>query len=159
MKISFEERKLSNAVIEFRAIRESNFKIEVILGTVIMFLLISSVFYNLPIKIHILTSIIIIVIIIIHRSYVVEESVLVIKDFGVQLRRKYASGSEYSEFLERDKISKVFIHECIKRSSICYQLAFLLHGENRLSLSFNYIYPGLIALKRVFLAVNQDDYT
>lgn len=158
MNILFEERKLSNAVIEFKAIRKSNSNIAIlVLGTTTMLLLITSIFWSLSIKLYIITCIIIIIVIINHRSYVVEESILVIKDFGVQLRRKYASGSEYTEFLERNKINKVFIHECIKRSSICYQLAFLLHGENRLSLSFNYVYPGLIALKRVFLAVNQDD--
>jgi len=86
-----------------------------------------------------------------HRNEVLEESVLVIKDFGVQLRLKYASGLEEIKFLERSKIEDVVIHEFIQGASVHFALAFLVCESNQLVLVFKEVYPGLDFIKRVYL--------
>ena len=119
-------------------------------------------------------------------SQVVEESVLIIKDFGIQLRIKYRTGSEETkvfirtlcaltfvvnwptipffifewwynlfaivQFLDKDKISGVIVHEAIVGSSVQYELAFLMRDEPKLSISFAHLYPGLANLRRVYKA-------
>ena len=99
---------------------------------------------------QVIVSLIIGIVVFSHLSYVIEESVLIIRDFGVQLRLKYASGQEYTKFLYRDKISSVFIHEYIKGSAVCYSLAFTTYGEDRLNMCFTEVYPGLQALVKVY---------
>lgn len=110
-------------------------------------------------------------------SHVTEESVLIIKDFGIQLRILYRSGSEETkvfleaflveipaivislltsitivQFLDKDKIAGVIVHESIVGSSVRYKLAFLMRDEAKLSLSFTHLYPGLPDLQRVYKA-------
>jgi len=156
--VAFEENKLSDTVIEFKAIRKRRDHVETILALLILGLLIFSVVNAVPIHVHIISSLVIIFIVIAHRTHIVEESVLVARDFGVQLRQKDASGAEYTKFLDRNKIGSVFIHECIRGSGVTYQLAFLLRGEpgaeGTLSLSFKHVYPGLDALEQVYKAIS-----
>lgn len=108
-------------------------------------------------------------------SQVTEESVLIIKDFGIQLRVLYRSGNEetkvrgvtisalsgipvlliyliWIQFLDKDKIVGVIVHETIVGSRIRYELAFLMRDEAKLSLSFTYLYPGLADLRKVYKA-------
>lgn len=110
-------------------------------------------------------------------TQVTEESILIIKDFGIQLRILYRSGSEETkvvaqsqilifatmqivhplitisiQFLDKDKITGVIVHEVIVGSIIRYELAFTLRDEAKLSLSFTHLYPGLDDLKRVYKA-------
>ena len=80
-----------------------------------------------------------------------EESVLVIKDFGVQVKKKYASGLEEIKFLERARIEGIIIHEFIQGSSISFSLGFIVSEYNYLILSFKNVYPGLEFIKRVYL--------
>lgn len=110
------------------------------------------------------------------------ESVLVIQDFGIQLRLKYISGVEETkvwnikqiilikkiyttelqwvqlltwsciQFIDRDKVDGIFMHECIRGCKIHYHLAFLLHCNKRLALSFKHVYPGFSELQRVYTA-------
>ena len=87
----------------------------------------------------------------VRRNEVIEESVLVIKDFGVQLRIKYASGLEEIKFLERAKIEGVIIHEFIKGSAVCFALAFMVYESTLLVVAFKNIYPGLDFIKRIYL--------
>jgi hypothetical protein len=104
------------------------------------------------------------------------ESVLIIKDFGLQLSRKNVFGAEYKrvianilhsvfmvfisvylmQFLDREKISRVFIHEYIEGSSIRYCLAFLIHGDSKLELCYRYAYPGLPALQKIFSMCSEE---
>jgi hypothetical protein len=96
-------------------------------------------------------------------TQVTEESVLIIRDFGIQLQAKYATGAEETKFLDKDKISGVIIHEYIRGSSVRYGLAFLVRGDGEggvdahrqqstLSLSFGHLYPGLENLTKVYRA-------
>lgn len=96
-------------------------------------------------------------------TQVTEESVLIIRDFGIQLQAKYVTGAEETKFLDKDKISGVIIHEYIRGSSVRYGLAFLVRGgedghadlrqqQSSLSLSFGHLYPGLENLTKVYRA-------
>ena len=87
----------------------------------------------------------------IRRNEVVEESVLLIKDFGVQMRTKYASGQEEVKFLELAKVDGVIIHEFIQGSSVGFSLAFLVPESSVLLLTFKNVYPGLDFIKRVYM--------
>ena len=88
--------------------------------------------------------------VLIRRNEVIEESVLVIKDFGVQIRQKFASGLEEIKFLERAKVEEVLIHEAIKGSSVGFSLAFQVQDSNLLVLTFKNVYPGLEFIKRAY---------
>ena len=101
-------------------------------------------------------------------SQVTEESVLIIRDFGIQLQAKYVSGAEETTFLDKDRISGVIIHEYIRGASVRYGLAFLMRGDDaggadhtehqsachapQMPLSFGHVYPGLDNLTRVYRA-------
>lgn len=155
--VLWQESHLSDTVIEFKAIRQRKDSTETILALLIIALLVTSVILTVPIYVHILSSVTIFCIMISHRNHIVEESVLVVRDFGVQLKQKDASGSEHTKFLDRNKVDSVFIHECIRGSAVNYQLAFLLRGErNSMSVSFKHVYPGLKPLERVLMSVSQN---
>ena len=85
------------------------------------------------------------------RNEVVEESVLLIKDFGIQMRIKYASGQEEIKFLELAKVEGVIIHEFIQGSSVGFSLAFQVPESNVLLLTFKNVYPGIDFIKRVYM--------
>ena len=68
---------------------------------------------------------------------------------------KYVNGSESTRFLDRDKIASFFIHEAIVGSKVTYQLAFMLHGENKLALAFKHVYPGLHSLQTVYMSLKK----
>jgi GPI-GlcNAc transferase complex, PIG-H component len=54
------------------------------------------------------------------------------------------------QFIDRDKLTSVFLHESIRGTQVCYDLAFSVQNQAKLSLSFVHVYPGVDALKRVF---------
>ena len=157
MMINWTENRLSDTVVEFKATitRKRNTINELIIAILIIGLLIYSVIYTCPVYIHILSSCIVLFIIFSQNWIVSEESVLILRDFGIQLRMKYANGSESTEFLDRDKIASFFIHEAIVGSKVKYQLAFMLHGENKLALAFKHVYPGLNSLQTVYMSLKK----
>lgn len=67
-----------------------------------------------------------------------EESVLVIRDLGVQLRTRYVNGKETSLFLDKNHIQSVIINEGIWRlCTIKFYLCFLLDNKkDRLVVAF-----------------------
>jgi GPI-GlcNAc transferase complex, PIG-H component len=149
--IHFEEKRVSDTVCEFKAYLATNlafryftalFVISSILievsswiGSIfLVFLVVSSAFL-------VVRSIL---------AEVIEESILIVRDFGIQLQLRYRTGTERSKFLDKDKIEGVIVHECIRGSSVHYQLAFLMKDETKLSLSFQHLYPGLNHLTRVY---------
>lgn len=149
--IHFEEKRVSDTVCEFRAY----------LGTKLSFSYVFKILVVTCILIWIATwmsSTVLIVFVAISAllavrstlAEVVEESVLIVRDFGIQLQLRHRSGTERNKFLDKDKIEGVIVHECIRGSSVHYQLAFLMKDETRLSLSFQHLYPGLNQLTRVY---------
>lgn len=78
------------------------------------------------------------------------ESLIIIKNFGVQLRTKYMFGSEKTEFLDADRIDNLLIHEFIYGSQVNYSLAFIVKGEERMALMFKHLNPGFDHLWEVY---------
>jgi hypothetical protein len=84
------------------------------------------------------------------------ESIIIIRNFGIQLRVKYIFGVEKTKFLDTDRIDSVFIHEFVYGSQIRYSLAFLVKGHDKLSLLFKHLYPGFDNMKRVYDVAKQN---
>ncbi len=83
-------------------------------------------------------------------NVVTEESVIIIQNVGVQLRRRYFFGATKTEFLDFDRIDGVLIHEFFSGSQVRFCLAFLVKEETRMSLIFKHLYPGFDAMRRVY---------
>mmetsp|Transcript_1520 Transcript_1520/g.1661 ORF Transcript_1520/g.1661 Transcript_1520/m.1661 type:complete len:158 (+) Transcript_1520:419-892(+) len=151
--LRFEESRVSDTVYEFRAFLISgNPLIESLCYWLPCLFLVAGAILLSSTILSIIIGFIFICAIWSFYSQVTEESVLIIKDFGIQLRIKYRSGGEETKFLDKDKITGLIVHECIVGSSVRYELAFLMRGESKLSLSFKHLYPGLNDLTRVYKA-------
>eukprot|EP00455_Lapot_gusevi_P035354 TRINITY_DN3913_c0_g4_i1.p1 TRINITY_DN3913_c0_g4~~TRINITY_DN3913_c0_g4_i1.p1 ORF type:complete len:190 (-),score=28.01 TRINITY_DN3913_c0_g4_i1:4-573(-) len=79
-----------------------------------------------------------------------EESLLVIHEFGVQLKKKYFTGKEKNLFLDRSRIKDVIINEGFFRCRIIFYLAFIEEGRPNLVLAFEDLIPRLNTLLRVY---------
>ena len=84
------------------------------------------------------------------RYIVIEESITVITNFGLQQKLKYLTGVERMTFIEVDKLDRFFIHEYIYGSEVKFSLAILVMGEKRLLLAFKHLYPGFQNLQHVY---------
>jgi hypothetical protein len=62
----------------------------------------------------------------IFHNLAIEESVTIIHQFGIQLKRKYFFGREKVQFIEIERLHAVFIHEYIKGCQVHFGLAFEL---------------------------------
>lgn len=80
-----------------------------------------------------------------------EESVIIMKDFGVQLKARYWLGREKNIFIDNDAIDSVLLHEVIVGSEVHFQVAYLLRNE-KLVPAFNYCHPGLEILQKIYAA-------
>ena len=150
-KVVYTHHNVSNTVVDFTSKKEKTiFKKTIVL--MLIFICFLNIKTKLSIPINLLCILIVLLInILINRNEIIEESVLVIKDFGIQLKKKYASGLEESKFLERSKIEGIVIHEFINGSMVSFSLGFLVTESNSLILSFRHVYPGLEFIKRVYL--------
>jgi len=162
MGIIFEEVKYSSTVKEFRCVRDN-----VLISQRLQFAFFIELFIALAriiLRIRsdhaygVITFIQLIglaIIMLFYRLSVIEESITVISGFFIQTKVKFFCGVERNLFLETDKIERVFIHEYIHGSQVKFSLAFLLVGDNRLTLAFNIIYPGFKNLQKVYMYCKQ----
>ncbi|OQR97235.1 hypothetical protein ACHHYP_12339 [Achlya hypogyna] len=81
---------------------------------------------------------------------IVEESVLVIPEIGVQLRKKRRNGSEKFMFIEAKCIRAVVINEAITFADVIYYMAFLVQNEPKMILAFESFRPRVAALHKIF---------
>ncbi|KAH9101428.1 hypothetical protein LEN26_015236 [Aphanomyces euteiches] len=88
-------------------------------------------------------------------SSVIEESVLVIPQIGVQLRKKQQNGHEKFMFLEATSIKAVVINEAITFSDVIYYLAFIVQDESKMILAFEAFRPRVIALQKIYRGTKQ----
>jgi hypothetical protein len=58
----------------------------------------------------------------------------------------------YFQFIEKDMLRNVFLHEYIFRSQVKFSLAWIVRDRESLLLVFHDLYPGYAALKEVYLA-------
>mmetsp|Transcript_28568 Transcript_28568/g.39314 ORF Transcript_28568/g.39314 Transcript_28568/m.39314 type:complete len:165 (-) Transcript_28568:3-497(-) len=158
----FQEVKYSSTVKEFRCIGDDSIISQRLQFAIFIELLVAVV--RIILRVHsdhvygVLTIIQLTgltIIILFYRLSVIEESVTVIRGFGIQTKVKYFCGAERNLFLETDKIERVFIHEYIHGSQVKFSLAFLLAGDNRLTLAFNIIYPGFKNLQKIYMNCKQ----
>lgn len=87
--------------------------------------------------------------------YVEEESMLIIKDFGVQLTKVYSTGHKEVSFIEREAIQAIFIHEYFDLTEVHFAFALkLTHNHEKdlkLILAFRHVRPGLEALRHCYI--------
>lgn len=69
------------------------------------------------------------------------ESLLVMRDLGVQVGTRYFSGREKKQFIERDSIECIVINEGIQTWTVFYYLAILVKGKERMVLPFEVRIP------------------
>eukprot|EP00953_Heterococcus_sp_UTEX-ZZ885_P040000 20472-Heterococcus_DN1.PRE.2 len=84
------------------------------------------------------------------RSQVLEESVTIMRGFGVQLTTRYRSGNQSVVLIEADQIDSVIINEAITVHRVIFYLAFIVKGKDRLAVAFEATHPRLNVLKLVY---------
>ena len=159
--VHFKEKLVSENVLEYSATIEtsdnslqSQFILVIIALSVT--LCFSYIFHlSLTLFIIILTTTLTISYLIrnLYYSYsICEESILIIQDFGLQLKSKTKNGYEKTKFYDKSDIEKVFIHEYIQGSQVSFCLAFMIRNQSHLSLLFSKVYPGLASIQKAYLA-------
>ncbi|KAF0702999.1 Aste57867_7719 [Aphanomyces stellatus] len=83
-------------------------------------------------------------------STIIEESLLVIPQIGVQLRKKQRNGHENFMFIEAKCIKAIVINEAISFSDVIYYLAFLVQDESKMVLAFDTFRPRVVALQKIY---------
>ncbi len=54
------------------------------------------------------------------------------------------------QFIDKDRLEAVFIHEYFYGSQVRYSVAFIIRDEDRLTLLFKFLNPGFLNIKRVY---------
>jgi len=84
------------------------------------------------------------------KGEVIEESLIVIRDLGVQLETKYRSGKQTHLFIDKRRIKSIIINEGIKSYNFIFYMAFIVEGNNRMILAFHTLFPRLNTLIPVY---------
>jgi len=79
-----------------------------------------------------------------------EESLVVIRDLGVQLETKYLSGKKTHRFIEKQRIKSIIINEVIKSYNFIFYMAFVVEGNDRMILAFHTLFPRLKTLLPIY---------
>ncbi|KAI8642653.1 GPI-GlcNAc transferase complex, PIG-H component-domain-containing protein [Parasitella parasitica] len=77
------------------------------------------------------------------RKSVRKESILSIRDVGIQVKTTYWGGSSVSRFINRDKIDDVIINEGINFWQIKSYMAILVKNEDKMVVVFEHLLPRL----------------
>ena len=134
----FSEKLVSENVTEFAV--EKIHKSELANIVYISFFALIIVYFFTSLYVLLVTTFIVVILSTLNvLNSIQEESILVIHDFGIQLRRKYFGGREETKFFDHGKIKKVFLHEYIQGSAVHFCLAFDIINESKLILIFNQI--------------------
>ncbi|CAM9580233.1 unnamed protein product, partial [Ectocarpus fasciculatus] len=84
------------------------------------------------------------------RSRVREESLLVVRELGVQVTTKYVDGREKSTFLDKAKIKAILINEGITMHRVVFYLAFVVAGRDKMVVAFENLQPRLNVLIKIY---------
>ncbi|CAM9951673.1 unnamed protein product [Scytosiphon promiscuus] len=84
------------------------------------------------------------------RSRVREESLLVVRELGVQVTTKYVDGREKSTFLDKAKIKAILINEGITMHRVVFYLAFVVAGRDKMVVAFENLKPRLHTLIKIY---------
>eukprot|EP01118_Nematostelium_gracile_P004144 TRINITY_DN14878_c0_g1_i2.p1 TRINITY_DN14878_c0_g1~~TRINITY_DN14878_c0_g1_i2.p1 ORF type:complete len:165 (+),score=25.07 TRINITY_DN14878_c0_g1_i2:90-584(+) len=77
------------------------------------------------------------------RGQIVEESLVVIRDLGVQLETKSYGGKKTHLFIDKARIKSIIINEGIKSYDFILYMAFIVEGNNKTILTFRHLFPKL----------------
>ncbi|KAI8888531.1 hypothetical protein K501DRAFT_240525 [Backusella circina FSU 941] len=77
------------------------------------------------------------------RKSVRQESILSIRDVGIQVKTVYWGGSVVSRFINRSKIEDVIINEGISFWQIKSYMAIMVKGEDKMTVVFEHLLPKL----------------
>ncbi|KAF9187015.1 hypothetical protein BGZ49_004121, partial [Haplosporangium sp. Z 27] len=81
---------------------------------------------------------------------VTEETILVIRDVGVQVKTVYLGGRSSSRFIDRSKISDIIINEAITMLHIRVYMAIIVEGEDKMVVVFQNLLPRLKVLLQAY---------
>eukprot|EP00457_Paulinella_chromatophora_P018511 gb/GEZN01019854.1/.p1 GENE.gb/GEZN01019854.1/~~gb/GEZN01019854.1/.p1 ORF type:complete len:168 (-),score=14.31 gb/GEZN01019854.1/:151-654(-) len=81
---------------------------------------------------------------------VTEESMLVIKELGVQLQTTYLGGREKHRFIEKAKIKNIIINEGFTMCTVIFYLCILVEGQRDMTLPFEHLFPRLYDLQLIY---------
>ncbi|KAG0043224.1 hypothetical protein BGZ83_011701 [Gryganskiella cystojenkinii] len=81
---------------------------------------------------------------------VMEETILVIRDVGVQVKTVYLGGRSSSRFIDRSKIQDIIINEAITMLHIRVYMAIIVEGEDRMVVVFQNLLPRLHVLLQAY---------
>ncbi|CAB1119135.1 unnamed protein product [Ectocarpus sp. CCAP 1310/34] len=84
------------------------------------------------------------------RSRVREESLLVVRELGVQVTTTYVDGREKSTFLDKAKIKAILINEGITMHRVVFYLAFVVAGRDKMVVAFENLQPRLNVLIKIY---------
>ncbi|KAG0218242.1 hypothetical protein BGX33_008083 [Mortierella sp. NVP41] len=88
---------------------------------------------------------------IVFKSFMVmEETILVIRDVGVQVKTVYLGGRSVSRFIDRSKISDIIINEAITMFHIRVYMAIIVEGEDKMVVVFQNLLPRLNVLLQAY---------
>ncbi|KYQ96829.1 hypothetical protein DLAC_11575 [Tieghemostelium lacteum] len=79
-----------------------------------------------------------------------EESLIVMRELGVQLKRKYYFRPEIIEFIDKTKIEQIIINEGITHHSVIFYMCFLVEGKNKMVLAFEDLVPRRDVLLQIY---------
>ena len=83
------------------------------------------------------------------RAMVVEESLLVNRDLGVQIEAVRLDGKRTTRFLDKHAISAFVLNEAFRSCRVVCYLSFIVHGQDDLVLAFCNS-PGINVLQKVY---------
>jgi len=86
----------------------------------------------------------------IKRNSVKEESLLIIRDTGLQLNKKFYNGEEKHLFIDKTKISAIVINEGIRSYDVLFYMAVIVEGHDRMVLVFEDLIPKLCILLQIY---------
>ncbi|CAO3660784.1 unnamed protein product [Umbelopsis vinacea] len=72
-----------------------------------------------------------------------EESILAIRNVGVQVKTTYLSGRSVSHFIERSRICDIIIHEAITMWQVKFYMAIIVARQDRMIVVFEHLLPQL----------------
>ncbi|KAF2077614.1 hypothetical protein CYY_001077 [Polysphondylium violaceum] len=79
-----------------------------------------------------------------------EESLIVMRELGVQIKRKYFLRPDTLEFIDKNKIQNVIINEGITKHNVIFYMAFIVEGKNKMVLAFEDLIPRLNILLQIY---------
>ncbi|CAG8532333.1 8120_t:CDS:2 [Acaulospora morrowiae] len=83
-------------------------------------------------------------------NIVKSESILSVRDVGVQVTTVYLNGRSVSKFIDKSKISDIIINEGITMLQVKFYMAIIVEGQDRMVVVFQHLLPKLNVLIQVY---------